>query len=320
MSDLISVLIPVYNTAAWLPGCLESISGQSYRNFEVILVDDGSSDGSGEVCDRFCGIDSRFRVIHKENGGVSSARNVALGEAKGDYVFFMDSDDIIHPRTFDILLEAINSGPYEMATANFKEVQSFDNMIEPLGPGKTKVFSGRDCIEASLEGDPYLYVIWNHLIPRRHVEGLAFEQIPLEDFLFCYCLYQRFFNDNTIFVDVITYYYIGREGSLSREPWYVNDKSNFRIIESMYRHTSEDNEWCKALMLRKLFRRFLTVRYRAVKDGKKDEVKSFYRPLIQGACKDYYSSSSIPFREKALFSVLYVCPWAVWLMMKLTKN
>ena len=317
---MISVLVPVYNTVAWLHGCLESIAGQTYGDFEVILVDDGSSDGSGEVCDDFCGSDSRFRVIHKENGGVSSARNVALGEAKGDYVFFMDSDDIIHPRAFEVLLEAIKSGPYAMATADFEEVQLSDVRFDSKGSGQNRILTGKDLIESCIADGQSWYSVWNHLIARRYVEGLSFESLALEDLLFCYCLYLRMFNEQTIFVGTTTYYYISHEGGLSREPWYTNDKSNFNVLASMFRHTPSDNVWSRTLMLRKLYRRFLTCRYRELKKGNKQDIRDFYLPVLRETRKEYYSSRSIPFREKALFSALYVCPWAVWLLMKTTKN
>ena len=320
MADLISVLIPVYNTAAWLPDCLESIAGQTYGNFEVILVDDGSFDGSGEVCDEFCRSDSRFRVIHKENGGVASARNVAIGEAKGDYVFFMDSDDVIHPRAFEVLLDAIKSGPYAMATAKFKEGQPSDVRFDPIESGRNRVLTGKDLIELCITTESSWFVIWNHLIARRYVEGLLFEPIALEDLLFCYCLYLRMFNEQTILVEATTYYYLSHEGSLSREPWYVNDKGNFNVFASMFRHTPSDSVWSRALMLRKLYRRFLTCRYRELKEGNKKAIREFYLPVLRETRKEYYSSRSIPFLEKVLFSVLYVCPWAVWFLMKATKN
>ena len=94
MSDsLISVIVPVYNSEQTLHRCIDSILGQTYRNFELLLINDGSKDRSGEICDEFARQDSRVKVFHKENGGVSSARNVGLDNARGDWVTFVDSDD-----------------------------------------------------------------------------------------------------------------------------------------------------------------------------------------------------------------------------------
>lgn len=92
---LISVIVPVYNVEKFLSRCLNSILAQTYNNLEVILVDDGSTDNSGKICDDYALKDKRIRVIHKQNGGVSSARNMALSVAKGEYIGFVDSDDYI---------------------------------------------------------------------------------------------------------------------------------------------------------------------------------------------------------------------------------
>ena len=97
MRELISVIIPVYNVAEYLPQCLDSVVSQTYRNLEIITVDDGSTDGSGTICDQYAEKDSRFRVIHKANGGVSSARNEGLKTAVGDLIGFVDADDWIEP-------------------------------------------------------------------------------------------------------------------------------------------------------------------------------------------------------------------------------
>ena len=88
-----SIIVPVYNSEKYLSQCIESVLSQSYSNFELILVDDSSTDSSFEICQLFANKDARINVIHKENGGTSSARNVGLNNAKGDYILFMDNDD-----------------------------------------------------------------------------------------------------------------------------------------------------------------------------------------------------------------------------------
>ena len=94
---LITVIVPIYNIEEYLPRCVRSIMAQTYGNLEILLVDDGSTDGTGQLCDRLGQEDSRIRVLHKENGGSSSARNLALETARGKYVGFVDSDDYIDP-------------------------------------------------------------------------------------------------------------------------------------------------------------------------------------------------------------------------------
>ena len=101
--DLISIIIPVYNSEKYLKRCFDSVVNQTYKNLEIILVDDGSQDLSPEICDEFARLDPRIRVIHKENGGASTARNAGLGIAKGDFIGFVDSDDWIDHSMYEIM-------------------------------------------------------------------------------------------------------------------------------------------------------------------------------------------------------------------------
>ena len=104
---LISVIVPVYNILQYLPRCVRSITAQTWQNLEVLLVDDGSTDGTGALCDELAGEDKRIRVFHKENGGSSSARNLALEKSRGDYLGFVDSDDYIAPKSLSGFAETI---------------------------------------------------------------------------------------------------------------------------------------------------------------------------------------------------------------------
>ena len=99
---MLSIITPVYNVEAYLDRCVQSVLSQSYRNIEMVLIDDGSTDGSGALCDKWAQEDSRVVVIHKENGGVSSARNAGLVRSKGDFLTFVDPDDFISPETYTV--------------------------------------------------------------------------------------------------------------------------------------------------------------------------------------------------------------------------
>lgn len=104
---LISVIVPVYNIMEYLPRCVESLSAQSYSNIEIILVDDGSTDGTGALCDRLAEQDERIKVFHKDNGGSSSARNLGISKARGEYFGFVDSDDFVEDDMYELLYGAI---------------------------------------------------------------------------------------------------------------------------------------------------------------------------------------------------------------------
>ena len=104
---LISVIVPVYNVESFLIRCISSIREQTYRNLEILLIDDGSEDASGEICDTLAKEDSRISVIHKQNAGLSSARNVGLDNAKGEYISFIDSDDWVMKNYFENMLNML---------------------------------------------------------------------------------------------------------------------------------------------------------------------------------------------------------------------
>ncbi|MBQ5860079.1 MAG: glycosyltransferase [Selenomonadales bacterium] len=107
MTPLISIIIPIYNVEKYLPTCLDSILAQTYTNLEIILVDDGSPDGSGTICDEYASRDSRFVVIHQKNGGVSVARNAGLDHATGNYIGFVDPDDWIEPSMYETMMTSV---------------------------------------------------------------------------------------------------------------------------------------------------------------------------------------------------------------------
>lgn len=119
---LLSIIVPVYNIEDCLERCVESIRQQSYRNLEILLVDDGSTDGSGRLCDAFAGRDGRIRVFHKENGGSSSARNLGIREARGEWLGFVDSDDWIDPDMYERLLETAQRFGTDITQASRDEI------------------------------------------------------------------------------------------------------------------------------------------------------------------------------------------------------
>jgi glycosyltransferase involved in cell wall biosynthesis len=119
MNKTVSVIVPVYNTAAYLEKCLQSICKQTYSNLEIICIDDGSTDGSSKITDSFAKIDSRFIVVHKENGGESNARNIGLELATGDYIAFVDCDDWIEPKMYEKLVEKMENTECDLVASGY---------------------------------------------------------------------------------------------------------------------------------------------------------------------------------------------------------
>lgn len=122
--QIISIIVPIYNVEKYLPQCLDSIINQTYKNLEIILIDDGSTDNSGKICDKYKLLDNRIIVIHKSNGGLSDARNTGIKIATGDYISFVDSDDFIDKNMYTILFQKINTTNADIIWYNHYNYQS----------------------------------------------------------------------------------------------------------------------------------------------------------------------------------------------------
>lgn len=130
MEDLISVIVPIYNVEKYINKCIDSIINQTYTNLEIILVDDGSPDNCGKICDEYAKKDNRIKVIHKENGGLSDARNVGIKNAKGMYITVVDSDDYIEQKYIEILYKSIKENETDIAIGSHKVIYENGTIID----------------------------------------------------------------------------------------------------------------------------------------------------------------------------------------------
>jgi glycosyltransferase involved in cell wall biosynthesis len=145
MADLVSVIIPIYNAEKYLKSCIESVTNQTYTNLEIILVDDGSTDNSGEICDNYAKKDDRIHVIHKPNGGNGDARNAGLDYAHGWWIVCADNDDILNTRQIEILLNVAKKKNADIAVGGYKaigdDVETIDDVLDDEMVNKTEVLN-----------------------------------------------------------------------------------------------------------------------------------------------------------------------------------
>lgn len=157
-SALVSIIVPVYKVEYWLPKCIKSLLAQTYKNIEIILVDDGSPDKSGQICDKFAKKDSRIKVIHKENGGVSSARNAGIDAAEGEYICFVDSDDWLSEDAIETLYAEFLKNNVQIAIANMITVGKRNGLFRIVNKERIISFNDPDNLfldlyqEVSLSG------------------------------------------------------------------------------------------------------------------------------------------------------------------------
>lgn len=175
---LVSIIVSVYNIENYLPHCLKSIREQTYNELEIILVDDGSTDQSGAICDDFAKKNSRCKVIHQTNQGLAMARNNGKKAAIGNFLFFMDGDDYMHKDTIRIMYEAINiSEEYDIAVIDWKITDNFDEDTTTSNDKKDiSLLSGKEMIYKSFADDHYNMglagYMWNKLYRRSTIEQI----------------------------------------------------------------------------------------------------------------------------------------------------
>ena len=216
----ISVIVPVYKVEKYIDRCVRSILGQTYADFELILVDDGSPDNSPAMCDAWAGQDARIRVIHKENGGLSSARNAGMEIAAGEYFHFVDSDDVIHPDCLQILMTCIRRTGAEIAMGRFtrfrEDTVPADRFTPWDGSWVTRTnLETLDLLFVPSDNIPALTSACGTLWHRRLFDGIPFPVGRLfEDEFVTYKLYHK--AGKVAFVDTEVYFYFDNSDGITR--------------------------------------------------------------------------------------------------------
>lgn len=221
MKDKISIIVPVYNVEEYLEKCIESLIGQTYKNLEIILVDDGSEDKSGEICDLWKDKDSRIRVIYKENGGLSDARNAGMDIATGDYIGFIDSDDYINKRMYEILLNNMNDYNSDISVCSIKKVYESNEVYNSDITNKNiSIFTAEEALRDLIEEGVLKQTVWNKLYKKSVIKDIKFEFGKIhEDEFWSYQVFGK--SSKIVYTDEGMYYYLQRSGSIMDKPFSI---------------------------------------------------------------------------------------------------
>lgn len=214
MKELISVIIPAYNIEQYIERCLESVCGQTYSRLEIIVIDDGSTDGTGNIIDELAKKDSRIITIHKENGGVSAARNTGLDIAKGDYIGFVDGDDIIESDMYELLLR--NALKYQADISHCGYQMVFPKRVDYYyNTGEVRIQNQYEGVYDLIKADKVEPGLCNKLYKRELVSVHRLDnKIKInEDLLYNYRLFKE--AKTSVFEDVSKYHYMIRSNSAS---------------------------------------------------------------------------------------------------------
>lgn len=240
MTPVISVIIPVYKVESWLDACVESVLNQTYENLEIILVDDGSPDNCGAMCDAWAEKEVRIRAVHKTNGGLSSARNAGLEVATGQYIMFVDSDDVLHPGICSRLYDAVEDTGFDIAICDAahlfpgEEPQYFDT--DEYCPMNVPI-----AIQEMWYQKSFLPSAWAKLYRRslwqdiRFTEGILYEDIDIMHLVFAQA-------NDVVYVPARLYGYNHREDSITTKPFGVRDLDILTIADKLVAYAQENNQ------------------------------------------------------------------------------
>ena len=324
-TPLITVIVPVYNIKEYLPRCVASLTAQTYHNMEILLVDDGSTDGTGALCDEIAAGDDRIRVFHKENGGSSSARNLALKEARGEYLGFVDSDDYVDDTMYERLYQGIVTYGVKVAQIGRDEIHQdgykLPDICEP--PLEDTLIPHREFLKELLmhRGD---CSFCTKLFHRSILEG---EQFPLgvlnEDFHLLVSLLERI--DTIISLPGQTYHVFCREGSNTRKKAgfsrvFADNIDNADMVEAMVSE-KKDEELVTIAFRFAIFQRIDYMLHIPIEEMRLDN--TFYRSVVRYLRKNWWRGMRNPIltmKNKCYHTLFAVAPKVVRVLHRFTLS
>lgn len=324
MCELISVIVPVHNIIDLLPNCLTCIANQSYRNLEIILVDDGSDDGSAQLCDSFAKTDSRARVIHKPNQGPWSARNVGQDAATGEYLFFPDGDDYFHRDMILLLYSAINwqGNEYPLALCNIKRTNTLmEDVTSPVVLSLTEL-SRDSLIQGLVERDDLcLAVHWNRLYRKSQLFSPIDQCFPrAHDIDSNLRLYLQI--NNAVLVDSVLYYYYQHPTQITKMSnyWAIRHKCEIQIFTRVFEELSTENRKYEHLLLTRLYKRMIEYKASSYNTERYRDVLELCNESENKTLSSFRSCCHIPILKRFLFVYLLRHSRFTHRLMCLSKN
>lgn len=319
--ELISIIISVYNIEKYLPKCLETIATQSYRNLEIILVDDGSTDGSGAICDEFVRNDNRACVVHQRNLGSWAARNSGQRIAKGEYLMFVDGDDYMHLDTVTTLYQAINkTKQYDISIIDIKKTYNLNEDITGKKEGPIEELSKDYWIPNLLKGDLSRNV-WNKLYRAKLIDNIFANEYPrAQDLDFNIRVFLK--AKNVVAIHREMYFWVQRPTSFMHQPdyWDIVYKCHVKMFYENYNNLANDQKQYGHYLLSFLYKRMVFWKNRNYR--KQDETIVFKQcnKYEKETRKAYWLCWRINPLEKIGVTILLHNPQLTRWLMKVTKN
>lgn len=233
MNELISVIVPVYNVEKYLRKAVQSIQNQSYKNLEIMLINDGSTDSSGDICDELAASDSRIVVIHKKNGGVSTARNEAQKLAKGNYVIYVDSDDYIHEEMIQSLYEQLIAENADVSSCSVMNVYQNSQTPQCSDENLYFVYNQEEFLREYLIGQRVQGTLGNKLIRKEITDQLEFPVGKIYEDAYYHLQLVQVAKKYVVHTKPY-YYYYHRNQSLTTNPYHERDLVYLDVYQKFY--------------------------------------------------------------------------------------
>lgn len=238
-SELISVIVPVYNVEKYIDKCIGSLLNQTYKNLEIFLVDDGSTDSSSGICDRYALSDPRIKVIHKENGGQSDARNVALDLISGEYVLFVDSDDFVESEYIEFLYALLKSCDADISICSSKFLnENYEVLKKKVWKFEKKELNNREALFELLHTKYFSCEPWDKLFKSSLFEDIRFPKGKIfEDLGTVYKVFLK--SSKVVFGNKAYYNYLCRNGSTMNDTFRISRLQSAYFVEEMVQVVTE---------------------------------------------------------------------------------
>ena len=307
----ISVIIPVYKVESYLSKCLDSVLNQTHKNLEIILVDDGSPDHCGEICDNYAARDNRIQVIHKSNGGVSSARNAGLAVATGEWIGWVDSDDWIEPDMYEYLLKGVLENKADIAVCS--RYEEFPDQQKFKGWKQKELLDTEKALELLLRNQAMQNYLWDKLWRRELFNGLTFpEGKTFEDVMIMHHLFAR--AHRVVCLPLAKYHYLQHPDSIVGNSSLTNKINYYTAAQQRYQEMKD--KWPQFSDLMEAQCVFFAISVWCSYYSNPREMRKKYRPQIKeiAAFSKAHTQTALRLLDLGITgrAIMYILPYASW--------
>lgn len=319
-NELISIVIPIYNVENYVEKCLNSVIRQTYNNIEIILIDDGSKDKSKEICDSYARKDKRINVIHKENRGVSSARNTGIEAAKGNYITFIDSDDYIDEDYIEKLYGLCIKNNSDIVICGVKDEDCDGNIVKQSKEIKVNL-NKKDFLKELLNQQYFFTVCWAKFYKRDIIGNIRFnENMKIaEDFDF---LYRLLDNVHNVYVDTTEkmYHFLMREGSATKSGFNADWQKEIELCQKIVDDVSSKWTDLEKYAIKRYFNAVMSCMIMVLKsNSEKNDIK-YLREKLKKYKEKIKKNTLISKKQKIFFYIVMINPYILGIIFNIKKK